>query len=62
MYNFQKFWENFLNRLDTFSLGFQMEEPIETKSDSWNAFGTSVDHFNCCEWDPIFVNVEFLTN
>ena len=21
-----------------------------------------LDHFDCCEWDPIFINVDFLTN
>ena len=25
-------------------------------------FRAPMDHFYCCEWDPIFINVDFLTN
>ena len=23
-------------------------------------FRAPMDHFNCCEWDPLFINVDFL--
>ena len=25
-------------------------------------FRAPLDHFYCCEWDPIFINVDFITN